>query len=141
MLYARIIDNRVVGLNPHLEDTDESVRSLWEAIPEDLDPQPVLFSTRNPDGTFSPPPAAPAPILTPMVFYLAFTPAERIAIKASTDPVVVEFWATYQLAAQTSHPIDMGLVSVVEGVTYLSTTTPPLVAPARVAEILAGTPQ
>lgn len=141
MLYARIIDNRVVGLNPHLEDTDESVRGLWEAIPEDLAPQPVLFSTRNLDGTFSPPAPAPAPILTPMVFYLAFTPAERMAIKASTDPVVVEFWATYQLAVQTNHPIDMGLVSVVEGVEYLSTTTPPLIQPARIPQILAGAPQ
>ncbi len=29
------------------------------------------------------------PTLTPMQFYLAFTPAERMAIKKSADPVVV----------------------------------------------------
>jgi len=93
-------------------------------------------------------PAAVLPKLTPMQFYLAFTPAERIAIKTSTDPVVSEFWATYQLAVQTNTLIDPSLTSVVEGLTYMATSktaTPPgagiLASSARIAQIQAGTPQ
>ena len=88
------------------------------------------------------------PTLTPMQFYLAFTPTERMAIKKSTDPVVVEFWATYQLAAQLNNTIDPNLVSVQEGLTYLATSTtatPPgagiLASTARIAQISQGIPQ
>ena len=103
--------------------------------------------------TWTAPPAPPAvqvkyPTLTPMQFYLAFTPTERIAIKKSTDPVVVEFWATYQLAAQLNNTIDPNLVSVQEGLTYLATpttATPPgagiLASASRIAQISAGVPQ
>ena len=80
-------------------------------------------------GVWTAPPApptpapAPYPVLSPMQFYLAFTPTERLAIKKSTDPMVMEFWATYQLAAQTNTSIDPNLVSVQEGLTYLATAT------------------
>ncbi len=93
-------------------------------------------------------PAAKIPLLTPMQFYLAFTPTERIAIKPSTDPMVQEFWATYQLAAQTNHDIDPNLVSVQEALTYMATAktaTPPgagiLASTSRIQQILAGIPQ
>ena len=97
----------------------------------------------------APTPASPRyAVLTPMQFYLAFTPTERMAIKKSTDPVVVEFWATYQLAAQLNNTIDPNLVSVQEGLTYLATSTtatPPgagiLASTARIAQISAGVPQ
>lgn len=102
--------------------------------------------------TKAPPPAAPAPeplpVLTPMTFYLAFTPAERIAIKKSPDPMVEEFWASYQLAVQLDKPIDPNLTSVAEGVAYLAqgpTDTPLgpgiLASRDRIEQILAGTPQ
>lgn len=88
------------------------------------------------------------PILTPMTFYLAFKPAERIAIKASSDPVVKEFWDTYQRAENTNTMIDPNLVSVQEGIAYLAQgpgDTPPgpgiLTNKSRLAEILAGIPQ
>lgn len=86
--------------------------------------------------------------LTPMQFYLAFTPTERMAIKKSADPVVVEFWATYQLAVQTGTSMDPNLVSVQEALTYLATpttATPPgagiLASAARVTAISQGVPQ
>ena len=88
------------------------------------------------------------PILTPMQFYLAFTPTERIAIKKSTDPDVMEFWATYELAVQLNHTIDPNLVSVQQGLAWLATATtatPPgpgiLVSTARIAQISEGIPQ
>ncbi len=87
------------------------------------------------------------PILSPMQFYLAFTPAERINIKKSTDPMVMEFWATYELAAQTNHNIDPNLVSVQEGLAWLATPTtatpagPGILATARIAQISSGDPQ
>ena len=87
-------------------------------------------------------------VLTPMQFYLAFTPAERMAIKKSTDVNVEEFWATYQLAAQTNSNIDPNLVSVQEALTYLATpttATPPgagiLASTTRIAQISQGIPQ
>ena len=83
-----------------------------------------------------------------MKFYLAFTPAERIAIKKSTDPVVQEFWATYELAVQTGDNIDPNLNSVAEGLSYLATpttATPPgagiLPSTARIIQIQAGISQ
>lgn len=87
------------------------------------------------------------PVLTPMAFYLAFTPTERINIKKSTDPMVMEFWATYELAAQTNHNIDPNLVSVQEGLAWLATPTtatpagPGILAATRVAQISQGIPQ
>jgi hypothetical protein len=85
--------------------------------------------------------------LTPMQFYLAFTPTERLAIKKSTDQDVVEFWATYELAVQTNTPINPNLVSVREGLAWLATpatATPPgpgILAASRIAQISAGIPQ
>jgi hypothetical protein len=82
-----------------------------------------------------------------MQFYLAFTPTERINIKKSTDPMVMEFWATYELAAQTGHNIDPNLVSVQEGLAWLATPAtatpagPGILATARIAQISAGVPQ
>jgi len=88
------------------------------------------------------------PLLTPMTLYMAFTPAERIAIKASTDPMVVEFWAMYQLSVQLDKPTDPNLISVQEAMQYLAqptTATPPgpgiLASQERVQQILAGIPQ
>ena len=103
------------------------------------------------NGIWTNPPTPPVPpvrysVLTPMQFYLAFTTAERIAIKASTDTNVKEFWATYELAAQLNETIDPNLVSVQEGLDYLSVTdvagtTSPYILPARIPQILQGIAQ
>ena len=86
--------------------------------------------------------------LTPMTFYLAFKPDERIAIKSSGDAHVKEFWATYELAVTLDKTIDPNLASVQGAVAYLaqtSTDTPPgpgiLASKDRIAQILAGIPQ
>ena len=105
-----------------------------------------------PPSTWTAPHAPPAPvvkypILTPMQFYLAFTPTERIAIKKSTDLIVVEFWATYQLAAQLNNTIDPNLISVQEGLDWLATPTtatpagPGILATSRITQILNGVQQ
>jgi hypothetical protein len=86
--------------------------------------------------------------LTPMQFYLAFTTAERIAIKKSTDPDVVEFWATYNLAVTTNTPINPNLVSVQEGLAWMATPTTAtpagpgiLASTTRIVQISNGIPQ
>lgn len=94
---------------------------------------------------FSPP--ALLPLLTPMTLYMAFKPAERIAIKASVDPLVQEFWAMYQLSVQLQKPTDPNLPSVREAIGYLAAPVEPgpgagiLASAERIGEILAGIPQ
>lgn len=103
--------------------------------------------TENPDGsvTFSAP--TTLPLLTPTAFYMAFTAQEMIAIKASADPLVKEFYARYQIALQANSPIDPNLVSVSEGLAYLAAPVSPgpgagiLASTDRIQQILAGTPQ
>lgn len=90
---------------------------------------------------------APLPLLTPMTLYMAFTPAERIAIKASKDPMVAEFWSMYQLSVQLDKPTDPNLASVRDIIAYLAKPASPgpgggiLASPERVQQILAGIPQ
>jgi len=109
--------------------------------------QPVFVAGKTPQFVNGAWVTGPYPTLTPMQFYLAFTPAERINIKKSTDPMVAEFWATYELAAQTNHNIDPNLVSVQEGLTWLATPTtatpagPGILASTRPAQISQGIPQ
>ncbi len=106
------------------------------------------FNVSDPSGSTFAVTGTSYPVLTPMQFYLAFTPTERMAIKKSTDPMVAEFWATYQLAAQLNNTIDPNLVSVQEGLSWLATPTTAtpagpgiLASTARIAQISAGTPQ
>lgn len=90
-------------------------------------------------------PGASYPVLTPMQFYLAFTPLERIAIKTSTDAMVKEFWSTYQLAVQTDSPIHMEFPSNQQAIGYLARTVaaggPGILAPERMPQVLQGLPQ
>ena len=88
------------------------------------------------------------PTLTPMQFYLSFTPAERRAIKESTLPDVMEFWDTYQRAERTNTQIDPNSPAVQGGLGYLALAVdakpvagPGILAPGRVAQILAGVTQ
>lgn len=91
-------------------------------------------------------------LLTPVQFHNAFSVTERIKIKASTDPIVKEFWNTFELAAsQPGETIDTSSAAVVGGLAYIAgaTSAPqPVIAagdlvlasPARIAQIQAGTP-
>ena len=92
-------------------------------------------------------PVQQLPLLTPMTLYMAFTTQERIAIKASQDPLVKEFWEMYQLSVSLQKPTDPNLVSVREAIGYLAAPANPgpgagiLSSPERVQQILAGVPQ
>ena len=106
-------------------------------------PAPVVVTPAEPVVTY--------PTRTPMAFYLSFAPMERIALKASTDPVVQEFWATYLLAVQTGADIDMSLQSNLDAISYLSipvtaqtpfgTPGPGILTAERVAQVLQGVAQ
>lgn len=156
--YARIENQTVIEVFvPHSgfalnECFCPEVVAMFVEVPDMV----VVGSTTDDTGTWTPPapPVAPgsgedAPLelLTPMTFYLAFTPAERIEIKASKDPIVVEFWATYQLSVQLNRPVDPNLVSVRQALAYLAAPIDPgpgvgiLASPERIAQILAGIPQ
>ena len=94
-------------------------------------------------------PVVSYPIISAGQFYSCFTAFEMLAIKNSTDPLVKEFFARWQVALQAGEPVNPNLVSVQEGLAYLSVTnqlpavTPAAtyILPARIPQILAGTPQ
>jgi len=89
------------------------------------------------------------PLLTPVQFYDALTPVEETAILGSTDPLVQAFARRLSRALNSGTMIDPNLTTVQEGLAYLSltaqqpATTPAstYILPARVAQILAGSPQ
>lgn len=93
-----------------------------------------------PPTTDAAPPAVELPRLTPMTFYLAFSPAERMKIKTSADPLVAEFWDTYQRAERTDTDVDPNLISIQEGLGYL-VQVGILASASRVPDLLAGIPQ
>jgi hypothetical protein len=149
--YARIVNGQAIDVttgNP-AELFHPDVAIQFVEVPDGTQNGATLV-----DGVWTPPAPAPEPIpapmpmLTPMTFYLAFTPQERIAIKSSTDPLVKEFWASYELAVQLQKDVDPNLVSVSAAVAYLARQPgddPPgpgiLASPERVQQILAGVPQ
>lgn len=127
-----------------------TVQALFVTCPSNVTAG-YTYTASTQTWTAPPAPVAPPvkyPTLTPMQFYLAFTPAERIAIKASADASVKEFWATYELAAQLNNPIDPNLVSVQEGLAWLATPTTAtpagpgiLASTTRITQISNGIPQ
>lgn len=97
------------------------------------------------DGVLSPRPAtsapAPAPAAPPTVsaieYKLLFTSAERIAAKASADPVMVDLQDL--LNDPRTLTVDLSLQSVADALDYM--TSIDLLAPGRKAEILTGVPR
>ncbi len=68
--------------------------------------------------------------LTKLQFLRLFTTAERIAIRASADPVIVDFLQLLDLAQD----VRLDDPDTVQGVHYLESEG--LIAPGRAAEIL-----
>lgn len=153
--YARIINNQAVDITTTDPTTiyHGDVASQFVTVPDGTENGDQLGEDGKTWTKYVAPPAPPVtpeplPKLTPMTFYLAFTLAERMAIKGSSDPTVKEFWDTYQRSQDTGTMVDPNVVSVQEGLAYLAvptTATPPgpgiLASTARIAQILAGTPQ
>lgn len=137
--------------------------------PVDVGYTVTLDSSGNPTFTA---PATAYPVLSPVQFYMAFKPSERMLIKTLAganpnsptgipanspllggtntsaipiDPVIAEFWETYQLAASIpGTTIDPNMVSIQEGLAYLTTPTSPtpvVLASGRAAQISQGLAQ
>ena len=80
---------------------------------------------------FPPPPAPPREMqLTKLQFLRLFTTAERIAIRASSDPVIVDFLQLLDLAQD----VRLDDPDTIQGVHYLESEG--LIAAGRAAEIL-----
>lgn len=87
-------------------------------------------------------PAPQARRLAPIEFKLLFTAPERVAIKASTDPLVQDFYSLVeeQREANMRNPdkglIDLDLQSTADALAYL--TQVGILAEGRAAQILEG---
>ena len=80
------------------------------------------------------PPAPVPPKVSPIEFKLLFTAVERVAIKASTDPIVQDFFSIVEDPRLTV--VDLGLQSTQDALAYLEMLE--LIAAGRKAEILTG---
>ena len=141
--FARIEDGAAVEIIsvPDGFTIDEcfhaDVVSLFTACPEDV----TVGSTVDNKGTWSISPVAPveepapkAPKVSPVQFKLLFTAPERVAIKASTDAVVKDFFEIVNDPRLTF--VDLGLQSTQDAMTYLVGKN--LLTAARAAEVLTG---
>lgn len=131
----RLADNTLITV----DSTPVWIAGIWECGNiRFVDPGKSLFAN------------ASYQMMTPVTFHDAFNITERIAIKSSTDPIVMEFWKTFELAANTTgQMIDPNGAAIIGGLAYLAgqTVAPqPVIAavilasPARIAQIQAGLP-
>lgn len=151
--YARIVNNRAVDVTTSDPTTlfHPDVASQFVKVPNGTMNNATLSGDvwTNP-VVVTPEPVDPVlPTISAMQFYLSFTIAEILAIKGSSDPIVKEFYARYEIAERTDTPIDPNLVSVKNGLTYLSMTNQvpatdppsPYLHSDRIPKILLGIPQ
>lgn len=117
-------ESELVGLtiNPPIALPGVSIKQVDETVPDlnksAWDPNTLSFVHTTTQ-------------LTRLEFLTRFTTSERIAIRASTDPIVVDFMELLNLASY----VDVGDQNTIDGVNYLASQN--LIAGARVAEILA----
>jgi len=90
-----------------------------------------------PDPVPVEPPAPVPPKVSPVEFKLLFTAPERVAIKASTDPIVQDFFSIVEDTRLTH--VDLGLQSTQDALSYLEAQG--LIAAGRKDEILTGVVQ
>lgn len=74
----------------------------------------------------------PITLVTPIQFKMLFTPLERVAIKASEDPVVQDFFSLVEDPRLTA--VDRNLQSVENALRYLEALS--LIDPGRADQIL-----
>ena len=138
--YARILDNIAVDVSPDPQARFHVlVAAQFVAVPDDVAPGWIVTGDAW-AATPAPPVVAPVQqyLLTPSrpQFLLLFTSAERVAIRASTDPVIKDFLAI--VADPALEWIDLSLASVQEGLAYLVTSG--LLTSDRLAVIEKGWP-
>lgn len=90
-----------------------------------------------PDPVPVEPPVSVLPKVSPVEFKLLFTAVERVAIKASTDPIVQDFFSIVEDPRLTF--VDLALQSTQDALAYLETLE--LIAAGRKDEILTGVVQ
>lgn len=143
MNYARITNNtvqEVIDFDP-AERFHTTIAAMFTQVPVTAHVGYSLVAGvwTAPAPVASTPLPVVYPILTPTLFYVCFTTQERIAIKASTDPVVVELLATLNMCLAAGAEINLNLASTRADVQYMETIG--LLAPGRYAQIIAGVPQ
>lgn len=89
-----------------------------------------------PDPVPVEPPAPVPPKVSPVEFKLLFTAQERVAIKASTDAIVQDFFSIVEDPRLTH--VDLALKSTQDALSYLEALS--LIAEGRKDEILTGVP-
>ena len=142
MNFARIINDTAVDVST---DPTNSFHPILAAdfieVPDDV----AVGSERDAQGVWTPPtpptspePPAPEPAVPPIVgpiaFKLLFTAQERLAIKTSEDPIVLDFFSIAEDPRTTE--INLALSSTQEALTYL--TTVGILAEGRKEQILTG---
>lgn len=101
-----------------------------------VDGRPVVADATGAEWTPIPP---TTPWLNVPAFMMRFHPDERLAIRASENPVIVDFLRLVDDPRVQS--VDLAHPSVQGAVMYMAlVAAPPLIAPDRVAEILAPEP-
>jgi hypothetical protein len=132
---VNVCDSTVLAESFHPE-----IAAQFVDVPDD-----VAVGWIETGGTWAAPPTPPPPpgppttmVIDVPTFFMRFTPQEESAIRASTDPIVIVFLRRIDDVRTTR--VNLALEAVQQGVGYLSTTTPPLIASDRVAQILAPEP-
>jgi len=97
----------------------------------------VLTKQPVPDPVEPAPAMSNPPKVSPVEFKLLFTAVERVAIKASTDPIVQDFFSIVEDPRLTH--VDLGLQSTQDALSYLEAQG--LIAAGRKDEILTGVVQ
>lgn len=142
MNFARIINDTAVDVSTDPTNSfHPTLAADFIEVPDDV----VVGSKRDAQGVWTPPtpptppkPPAPEPAVPPIVgpisFKLLFTAQERIAIKTSEDPIVLDFFSIAEDPRTTE--VNLALSSTQEALTYL--TTLGILAEGRKEQILTG---
>lgn len=142
MKYARIVNDTAVDVRTEAPQGcfTPDIAAQFVEVPDEVENGWTLK-----DGAWSgpeaviPTPVGPvviAPKVSPVEFKLLFTVLERVAIKQSTDPAIVDFYEIVN-DPRLSH-VDLGLQSTKDAIGYLQSSN--LLTAERAADILAGKP-
>lgn len=139
MNFARIINDTAVDVSTDPTNSfHPSIAAEFVEVPDDV----VRGSSRNvagewvhpipPEPTLPPPPVPP--IVSAIAFKLLFTSEERIAIKNSEDPVLLDFFSITEDPRTTE--VNLALASTQRALTHL--TDVGILAEGRKEQILTG---